>query len=151
MADTRDYVNQSGLSRAAIFSQVDASLARLGTDYIDLLQIHRADLENASAEETMKALHDLVQTGKVRYLGASSMWTWQLQHYNHVAEVCPLSLLAALGGFCLPYDSEMDGRLSSRCKINTTLCEPLQDCGPCSLVMVHMQVPRGGARDDPIL
>jgi aryl-alcohol dehydrogenase-like predicted oxidoreductase len=87
LRDLRDYVNQSGLSRAAIFNQVEASLARLGTDYIDLLQIHRMDLENADAEETMKALHDLVQAGKVRYLGASSMFTWQFHHYNHVAEV----------------------------------------------------------------
>jgi aryl-alcohol dehydrogenase-like predicted oxidoreductase len=79
------YVNQYGLSRQAIFNQVDASLARLDTPYIDLLQIHRADLKNVSAEETMKALHDLVESGKVRYIGASSMWTWQFAHYNQVA------------------------------------------------------------------
>jgi aryl-alcohol dehydrogenase-like predicted oxidoreductase len=84
--DTRDYVNQSGLSRQAIFNQVNASLERLETSYIDLLQIHRADLKNVTAEETMKALHDLVQSGKVRYIGASSMYAWQLAHYNHVAE-----------------------------------------------------------------
>ena len=87
MRDQRDYVNQSGLTRAGIFNAVDRSLERLGTPYIDLLQIHRADLANVEAEETMKTLHDLVQSGKVRYIGASSMWTWQLQHYNHVAEV----------------------------------------------------------------
>jgi aryl-alcohol dehydrogenase-like predicted oxidoreductase len=86
LKDTRDYVNQSGLSRQAIFNQVEASLQRLDTSYIDLLQIHRADLKNVDAEETMKALHDLVQMGKVRYIGASSMWAWQLAHYNHVAE-----------------------------------------------------------------
>lgn len=80
-------MNHSGLSRAAIFNAVEASLKRLDTPYIDLLQIHRADLGNVEAEETMKALHDLVQSGKVRYIGASSMWAWQLQHYNHVAEV----------------------------------------------------------------
>lgn len=84
--DTRDYINNYGLSRTAIFNQVDASLARLDTPYIDLLQIHRSDLDNTSAEETMKALHDLVASGKVRYIGASSMWAWQLAHYNHVAE-----------------------------------------------------------------
>jgi aryl-alcohol dehydrogenase-like predicted oxidoreductase len=50
LTDTRDYVNQAGLSRQAIFNQVNASLARLGTDYIDLLQIHRADLDNVTAE-----------------------------------------------------------------------------------------------------
>jgi len=82
----RDNVNQFGLSRAAIFNQVEASLQRLDTPYIDLLQIHRANLTNTTAEETMKALHDLVQSGKVRYIGASSMPTWQFAHYNHVAE-----------------------------------------------------------------
>jgi len=82
----RDNVNQMGLSRGAIFTQVEASLQRLDTTYIDLLQIHRADLNNVSAEETMKALHDLIQSGKVRYIGASSMPAWQFAHYNHVAE-----------------------------------------------------------------
>jgi len=86
LRDTKEYVNQSGLSRQALFNQVEASLKRLDTPYIDLLQIHRADLANVTAEETMKALHDLVQTGRVRYIGASSMWTWQLAHYNHVAD-----------------------------------------------------------------
>jgi aryl-alcohol dehydrogenase-like predicted oxidoreductase len=86
LRDQKEYVNQSGLSRLAIFNQVEASLERLGTTYIDLLQIHRADLKNVDAEETMKALHDLVEAGKVRYIGASSMWTWQLAHYQHVAE-----------------------------------------------------------------
>ena len=68
MKQTKDYVNQGGLSRAAIFNAVDASLKRLGTDYIDLLQIHRYDA-TVPPEETMKALHDLVQNGKVRYIG----------------------------------------------------------------------------------
>jgi aryl-alcohol dehydrogenase-like predicted oxidoreductase len=86
LKNTRDYVNQSGLSRQAVFNAVNASLERLDTPYIDLLQIHRADLDNVTAEETMKALHDLVQSGKVRYIGASSMWTWQFAHYNNVAD-----------------------------------------------------------------
>jgi len=80
----QEYINQSGLSRAAIFNAVDASLARLETTYIDLLQIHRHDPETP-AEETMKALHDLVQSGKVRYIGASSMRCWQFAHLNEVA------------------------------------------------------------------
>jgi aryl-alcohol dehydrogenase-like predicted oxidoreductase len=89
LRNTREYANQAGLSRAAIFHAVDASLKRLDTDYIDLVQIHRADLDNVTAEETMKAFHDLITMGKVRYIGASSMWTWQFAHYNHVAEkVC---------------------------------------------------------------
>ncbi|KAG2078447.1 Aldo/keto reductase [Suillus decipiens] len=78
------YINQSGLSRAAIFNAVDASLARLETPYIDLLQIHRFDL-SVTPEETMKALHDLVQSGKVRYIGASSMCCWQFAMLNEVA------------------------------------------------------------------
>ncbi|KAG8979302.1 hypothetical protein FRB94_012545 [Tulasnella sp. JGI-2019a] len=85
LADTRDYVNQSRLSRAAIFNQVEKSLERLGTSYIDLLQIHRFD-PNTTPEETMCALNDLVRSGKVRYIGASSMWTWQFAEYNNVAE-----------------------------------------------------------------
>ncbi|KAI5121968.1 hypothetical protein M0805_002038 [Coniferiporia weirii] len=86
LRDVRDYVNQSGLSRAAIFNNVDASLARLETPYIDLLQIHRFDPATPPAE-TMKALHDLVQSGKVRYIGASSMRAWQFAELNHVAEI----------------------------------------------------------------
>ncbi len=77
--------NGSGLSRGAIMTQVDASLRRLGTDYIDLYQIHRADPE-VPVEETMEALHDLVRAGKVRYLGASSMWAWQFAQMQYVAD-----------------------------------------------------------------
>ncbi|KAH8813717.1 Aldo/keto reductase [Flagelloscypha sp. PMI_526] len=84
-APPRDNVNQAGLSRAAIFNQVEASLERLGTTYIDLYQIHRLD-PNTPVEETMKALHDLVQMGKVRYIGASSMRVWQFALMNQVAE-----------------------------------------------------------------
>ncbi|KAH8829118.1 NADP-dependent oxidoreductase domain-containing protein [Flagelloscypha sp. PMI_526] len=83
--DARDNVNQAGLSRAAIFNQVEASLERLGTSYIDLYQIHRFDFDTP-VEETMKALHDLVHAGKVRYIGASSMRTWQFALMNQVAE-----------------------------------------------------------------
>ncbi|MFD8386108.1 aldo/keto reductase [Streptomyces sp. NPDC059679] len=75
----------SGLSRKAIMEQVDASLSRLGTDYIDLYQIHRFDPETPVAE-TMEALHDVVKAGKVRYIGASSMWAWQFATMQHVAE-----------------------------------------------------------------
>lgn len=84
MEKTKDYQNQFGLSRAAIFNQVNASLKRLNTDYIDLLQIHRFDPQTA-VEETMKALHDLVQSGKVRYIGASSMWATQFARMQFVA------------------------------------------------------------------
>jgi aryl-alcohol dehydrogenase-like predicted oxidoreductase len=85
MRDTKDYVNQSGLSRTAIFNAVHASLKRLQTDYVDLLQIHRYD-PHTPVEETMKALHDLVESGKVRYIGASSMWTYQFQKMQYTAD-----------------------------------------------------------------
>jgi len=82
---SKDYVNQGGLSRAAIFNAVDASLKRLQLEYIDLLQIHRFDT-TVPVEETMRALHDLVQSGKVRYIGASSMWATQFQNMQNVAK-----------------------------------------------------------------
>jgi aryl-alcohol dehydrogenase-like predicted oxidoreductase len=68
--------NGGGLSRKAIFTAIDASLRRLGTDYVDLYQIHRWD-STTPIEETLEALHDVVKTGKARYLGASSMYAWQ--------------------------------------------------------------------------
>ena len=78
--------NGAGLSRAAIMHEIDASLTRLGTDYVDLYQIHRFD-PHTPVEETMEALHDVVKAGKVRYIGASSMWTWQFAQMQHAAEL----------------------------------------------------------------
>ena len=74
----------SGLSRKAILEQLDDSLRRLGTDYIDVYYIHRFD-EQVPVEETMEVLHDVVKAGKVRYLGASSMWAWQFAKMQHAA------------------------------------------------------------------
>jgi 1-deoxyxylulose-5-phosphate synthase len=74
----------SGLSRKAILTQIDASLSRLGTDYVDLYQIHRFDKETP-VEETMAALHDVVKAGKARYIGASSMHAWQFAKMQHAA------------------------------------------------------------------
>ncbi|WP_033278876.1 aldo/keto reductase [Streptomyces sp. NRRL F-525] len=82
---TRPGPNGAGLSRKAIMSEIDHSLERLGTDYVDLYQIHRAD-PHTPVEETMEALHDLVKAGKVRYIGASSMYAWQFAKHQHVAE-----------------------------------------------------------------
>jgi aryl-alcohol dehydrogenase-like predicted oxidoreductase len=76
----------SGLSRKAILEQVDASLRRLGTDYVDVYYIHRFD-SDAPVEETMSTLDGLVRAGKVRYLGASSMWAWQFAKLQHAAVV----------------------------------------------------------------
>jgi 1-deoxyxylulose-5-phosphate synthase len=77
--------NGAGLSRKAIMAEIDASLTRLGTDYVDLYQIHRWD-PHTPIEETMEALHDVVKAGKARYLGASSMYAWQFAKAQHVAE-----------------------------------------------------------------
>ncbi len=78
--------NVGGLSRKAILHEIDASLQRLGMDHVDLYQIHRWD-PHTPIEETMQALHDLVQAGKVRYLGASSMHAWQFAKAQHVAQL----------------------------------------------------------------
>jgi aryl-alcohol dehydrogenase-like predicted oxidoreductase len=77
--------NSGGLSRKHIMSQIEASLKRLGTDYVDLYIIHRWDY-NTPIEETMAALHDVVTAGKARYIGASAMYAWQLQRALYVAE-----------------------------------------------------------------
>ena len=77
--------NTSGLSRKRIFEAVEASLKRLGIDYIDLYQIHRWDYETP-IEETMEALHDIVKSGKVRYIGASSMYAWQFAKAQYIAQ-----------------------------------------------------------------
>jgi aryl-alcohol dehydrogenase-like predicted oxidoreductase len=78
--------NGGGLSRKAILTEIDHSLTRLGTDYVDLYQIHRWD-PSTPIEETMEALHDVVRAGKVRYLGASSMYAWQFAKAQHVADL----------------------------------------------------------------
>jgi aryl-alcohol dehydrogenase-like predicted oxidoreductase len=78
--------NGMGLSRKAIMSEIDKSLKRLGTDYVDLYQIHRWDYDTP-IEETMEALHDVVKAGKARYIGASAMYAWQFLKAQHVAEM----------------------------------------------------------------
>lgn len=75
----------AGLSRKAILSEIDKSLKRLGTDYVDLYIIHRWDY-NTPIEETMEALHDVVKAGKARYIGASAMYAWQFQKAQYIAE-----------------------------------------------------------------
>ena len=77
--------NDRGLSRKHVLAGIDASLRRLGADYVDLYQIHRWDYDTP-IEETMLALHDVVRSGKARYLGASSMYAWQFAQAQHIAE-----------------------------------------------------------------
>ncbi|MGA2095008.1 MAG: aldo/keto reductase [Candidatus Acidiferrum sp.] len=82
----RDEPNGRGLSRKALFYELDQSLRRLGTDYVDLYQTHRWDHETP-IEETLEALHDLVKSGKVRYIGASSMYAWQFTKALYLADL----------------------------------------------------------------
>ncbi|MGA3047942.1 MAG: aldo/keto reductase [Terracidiphilus sp.] len=82
----RDEPNGQGLSRKAIFYELDQSLQRLQTDYVDLYQIHRWDYETP-IEETLEALHDVVKAGKVRYIGASSMFAWQFTKALYLADL----------------------------------------------------------------
>jgi len=93
--------NRRGLSRKYIFNAIDASLRRLGTDHVDLYQIHRWDPQTP-IEETMEALHDVVKAGKARYIGASSMWAWQFARAQQVAK------------------EKTAGRRSPRCRTTTT-------------------------------
>ena len=133
-----------GLSRTAILEQIDASLTRLDTDYIDLYMIHRFDPETP-VEETMEALHDVVKAGKARYLGASSMYAWQfakLQHAAHLhgwtrfvamenqynlikreeeREMLPMCLDLGVG--CVPYSPLGKGRLTRRWGLQTERSE----------------------------
>jgi len=78
--------NDKGLSRKHILSAIDASLTRLGTDHVDLYQIHRWDYETP-LEETLEALHDVVKMGKARYIGASSMYAWQFAHALYTSDL----------------------------------------------------------------
>jgi 1-deoxyxylulose-5-phosphate synthase len=81
-----DGPNDRGLSRAHVLDGIDASLRRLGTDHVDLYQIHRFD-PHTPVEETMEALHDVVRSGKARYIGASSMYAWQFATMQHTADL----------------------------------------------------------------
>src|ERR1044071_6208070 len=82
----REGPNARGLSRKSIMTEIDASLRRLGTDYVDLYQIHRWD-KHTPIEETMEALHDVIKAGKARYIGASSMYAWQFSQAQYMARL----------------------------------------------------------------
>jgi len=87
--------NDRGLSRKHVLAAIDASLARLGTDYVDLYQVHRFDGQTP-VEETMAALHDVVRAGKARYIGASAMYAWQLAKAQHAAAAAGLTRFTAM-------------------------------------------------------
>ena len=84
MYEMSDDPNDRGLSRKHLMSAIDASLGRMGTDYVDIFMVHAFD-PDTPIEETMEALHDIVKSGKARYLGASTMYAWQFAQMNHVA------------------------------------------------------------------
>ena len=110
--------NGAGLSRKAILAEIDNSLARLGTDYVDLYQIHRWD-NQTPIEETLEALHDVVQAGKARYIGASSMYSWQFAKSLYLADRhgwTPLCLHAE------PLQPAVPARRNARCWV----CVPLR-------------------------
>ena len=107
-----DGPNDRGLSRKHILASIDASLRRLGTDHVDLYQIHRWD-PHTPIEETMEALHDVVRAGKARYIGASSMYAWQFAKAQHVAD---------LGGWT---------RFVVACRTTTT-CSTARRSGRCT-------------------
>jgi aryl-alcohol dehydrogenase-like predicted oxidoreductase len=87
--------NDRGLSRKHILAGINDSLRRLGTDYVDLYQIHRWD-DETPIEETMEALHDIVRAGKARYIGASSMYAWQFAKAQHIAKVAGLTRFTSM-------------------------------------------------------
>ncbi|MFI6322709.1 aldo/keto reductase [Nonomuraea sp. NPDC050556] len=95
-------VNDQGLSRKHILAAIDDSLRRLGVDYVDLYQIHRWD-DETPIEETMEALHDVVQSGKARYIGASSMWAWQ---FAKAQQVAPTKFVSMQNHYNLLYREE---------------------------------------------
>ena len=141
---SREGPNLSGLSRKAILREIDASLKRLGTDYVDLYQIHRFD-QHTPIEETLEALHDVVKAGKARYIGASSMYAWQFakmlatserhgwtrfatmqNHLNLISreeerEMLPLCVDAGIG--VIPWSPLARGRLTRDWDATTTRLE----------------------------
>ncbi|KAF3191677.1 hypothetical protein TWF225_000905 [Orbilia oligospora] len=114
---SKDHVNHFGLSRKNIFESVDQSLERLGTDYIDVLQIHRFD-PLTPPEETMRALHDLVSMGKVRYIGASSMWTYQLATLQFTAQMNGLTKFVSMQNHYNLLYREEEREMNKFCKEN---------------------------------
>ncbi len=118
--------NGGGLSRKAIFTAIDASLRRLGTDYVDLYQIHRWD-PTTPIEETLEALHDVVKAGKARYLGASSMYAWQFAKALHLR-------------------ARTAGRRSSACRISTTSCTARRSAKCCRCAPMRASPSYPGAR-----
>lgn len=123
----REGANGQGLSRKHIMSEIDSSLKRLGTDYVDLYIIHRWDY-NTPIEETMTALHDVVKSGKVRYIGASAMYAWQFQKALYTAEKHGLTKFVSMQNHWNMLYREEEREMVPLCndaKIATTPYSPL--------------------------
>ncbi|BGO89680.1 hypothetical protein NBRC10512v2_001635 [Rhodotorula toruloides] len=114
--DQKGYVNNHGLSRKHIFAAVDASLERLGVDYIDVLQCHRFDPETP-IEETMDALHDIVKSGKVRYIGMSSCWAWQFHQMQAYAKSRNQTMFISMQDFYTAVYREEEREMFPTCKV----------------------------------
>lgn len=127
--------NGSGLSRKAILFEIDQSLSRLGTDYVDLYQIHRFD-PDTPIEETLEALSDIVKAGKVRYIGASSMAAWQFMKMIATQE------RLGLARFCLdaeppqPHSSPRRARDVAALHLRGDRCSALESAGPILLCLL---------------
>ncbi|BGP53957.1 hypothetical protein JCM8202_005971 [Rhodotorula sphaerocarpa] len=114
--DQKGYVNRHGLSRKHIFAAVDASLERLGLDYIDVLQCHRFD-HDTPIEETMDALHDVVQSGKVRYIGMSSCYAYQFHQMQAYAKSRKQTAFISMQDFYSPIYREEEREMFGVCKL----------------------------------
>ncbi|KAJ9104769.1 hypothetical protein QFC19_003910 [Naganishia cerealis] len=137
------HANNGGLSRKHIFDAVDASLKRLDLEYIDLLQIHRAD-PHVSYEETMRALHDVVQSGKVRYIGASSMWAWQFMEYNMTARMHGWTEFISMQNFYAASYRNEEQEMLPCCKkhgVGVIPWSPLAVAGAIEKVANRLQLP----------
>lgn len=115
LKNTPDLTPHPGLSRNSLFRAVDTALERLGTDYIDLFWIHRFDY-HTPIEETMCALHDLVKSGKIRYIGASSMWAYQFAMMQFVAEKNGWTKFVAMQGHYSLLYREEEREMNKFCK-----------------------------------
>ena len=125
----RDEPNGSGLSRKAILFELDQSLKRLETDYVDLYQIHRWDYETP-IEETLEALHDVVKAGKVRYIGASSMYAWQFAKALYLADLHGWTRFVSMQNHYNLLYREEEREMIGLCQVRRHRRHSLEPAGP---------------------
>jgi aryl-alcohol dehydrogenase-like predicted oxidoreductase len=137
--------NDRGLSRKHVLASIDGSLRRLGTDYVDIYQIHRWDYETP-IEETMAALHDVVRAGKARYIGASSMYAWQFAKAQHVAGTCGWTRFSSMQNHYNLVYREEEREMLPLCQDQGTGVIPWS---PLARGLLAGSRPRGGAGQRP--